>query len=103
MKRLEFDCDFDLVEKIETLIANDSNPLISVYGKFDIIKTLLKDFIQYGFDIRNEIELEDYNVSYYDKECGEALHVICGKKQRGCGADAFIYYKKHEKNVFTLP
>ena len=68
MKRLEFDCDFDLVEKIETLIANDSNPLISVYGKFNIIKTLLKDFIQYGFDIRNEIELEDYNVSYYDKE-----------------------------------
>lgn len=68
MKRLEFDCDFDLVEKIKTLIANDGYPLISVYGKFDIIKTLLKDFISYGFDIRNEIELEDYNVSYYDKE-----------------------------------
>ncbi len=54
--------------------------------------------------VRGEsIYTEILSVSYYDKECGEALHVICGKKQRGCSADAFIYYKKHEKNVFTLP
>jgi len=70
LERLEFDCDFDLVEKIETILVDidDEYPLISVYGKYDVIKTILEDLITDGFHIVNEIELEDYNVSYYDKE-----------------------------------
>lgn len=70
MERLEFDCDFDLVEKIETILVDidDEYPLISVYGKYDVIKTILEDLITDGFNIANEIELENYDVSYYDKE-----------------------------------
>lgn len=70
MERLEFDYDYDLVDKIETLLTDIEGdcPLISVYGKYDVIKTILEDLITDSFSIANEIELEDYDVSYYDKE-----------------------------------
>ena len=70
MERLEFDCGFDLVEKIETILVDidDEYPLISVYGKYDVVKTILEYLITDGFHIANGIKLEDYDVSYYDKE-----------------------------------
>lgn len=70
MERLEFNYCDDLTEKIEVLLddSNDENYLISVYGKYDIIKVLLENLITNGFNIANEIELEDYDISHYDKE-----------------------------------
>lgn len=70
MERLEFDCNYDLVDKIGAILEEIDNdyPVVSVYGKYDVIKTLLEDLIVEGFSISSEIQLEDYEISHYDKE-----------------------------------
>ena len=70
MNRLDFDCPFDLTDTITTLLGDidDDYPVISVYGKYDVIKELLEDLIASGVSIANEIELQDYDVAHYDKE-----------------------------------
>lgn len=70
MDRLEFDCMFDFADTLQALIGNvdDDYPLISVYGKYDVIKPLLEDLIMSGVEIANEIELQEYAVAHYDKE-----------------------------------
>ena len=70
MNRLDFDCPFDLADTITALLGDidDDYPVISVYGKYDVIKDILEDLIMSGVSIANEIELQDYDVSYYDKE-----------------------------------
>ena len=70
MNRLDFDCPFDLTDTITTLLGDidDDYPVISVYGKYDVIKDILEDLIMSGVSIANEIELQDYDVAHYDKE-----------------------------------
>ena len=70
MNRLDFDCPFDLTDTITALLGDidDDYSVISVYGKYDVIKDVLEDLIISGVSIANEIELQDYDVSYYDKE-----------------------------------
>lgn len=70
VKRLEFDCIFDLAETITALLKDikDDYPVISIYGKYEIIKGLLEDLIMIGVSIDNEIELQDYDAAHYDKE-----------------------------------
>lgn len=70
MNRLDFDCPFDLADTITALLGDidDDYSVISVYGKYDVIKDILEDLIMSGVSIANEIELQDYDVSYYDKE-----------------------------------
>ena len=70
MNRLDFDCPFDLADTITSLLGDidDDYPVISVYGKYDVIKDILEDLIMSGISIANEIELQDYEVSNYDKE-----------------------------------
>ena len=70
MNRLDFDCPFDLADTITALLGdiNDDYPVISVYGKYDVIKDILEDLIASGVSIANEIELQDYDVAHYDKE-----------------------------------
>lgn len=70
MNRLDFDCPFDLADTITDLLGDidDDYPVISVYGKYDVIKDILEDLIASGVSIANEIELQDYEVSNYDKE-----------------------------------
>ena len=70
MNRLDFDCPFDLADTITALLGDidDDYPVISVYGKYDVIKDILEDLISSGVSIANEIELQDYDVSHYDKE-----------------------------------
>ena len=70
MNRLDFDYPFDLADTITALLGDidDDYPVISVYGKYDVIKELLEDLIMSGVSIANEIELQDYNVAHYDKE-----------------------------------
>lgn len=70
MDRLDFYYPFDLVDTITALLGdmNDDYPVISVYGKYDVIKDILEDLIAGGVSIANEIELHDYDVYYYDRE-----------------------------------
>ena len=70
MNRLDFDCPFDLANTITALLGDidDDYPIISVYGKYDVIKDILEDLIMSGVSIANEIELQDYDVAHYDKE-----------------------------------
>lgn len=70
MNRLDFHCTFDLADTITALLGdiNDDYPVISVYGKYDVIKELLEDLIMNGVSIANEVELQDYEVAHYDKE-----------------------------------
>ena len=70
MNRLDFDCPFDLADTIAALLGDidDDYPVISVYGKYDVIKDILEDLIMSGVSIANEIELQDYDVAHYDKE-----------------------------------
>ena len=70
MNRLDFDCPFDLADTITALLGDidDDYPVISVYGKYDVIKDILEDLIASGVSIANEIELQDYDVAHYDKE-----------------------------------
>ncbi len=90
MERLEFGYDYGLVNEIETLLeGNDDYTLISVYGKYDIIKTLLEDLIAEDFCIANEIELEDYAISNYDKEF--VLYV----KEDGVNVEKAYHYDEY--------
>ena len=70
MNRLDFDYPFDLADTITALLGdmNDDYHVISVYGKYDVIKDILEDLIASGVSIANEIELQDYDVAHYDKE-----------------------------------
>ena len=70
MNRLDFGYPFDLADTITALLGDidDDYPVISVYGKYDVIKELLEDLIASGVSIANEIELQDYDVAHYDKE-----------------------------------
>ena len=70
MNRLDFDCPFDLADTITALLGDidDDYPVISVYGKYDVIKDILEDLIASGVSIANEIELQDYDVAHYNKE-----------------------------------
>ena len=70
MNRLDFDYPFDLADTITALLGDidDDYPVISVYGKYDVIKNILEDLIMSGVSIANEIELQDYDVAHYDKE-----------------------------------
>lgn len=70
MNRLDFDYPFDLADTITALLGDidDDYPVISVYGKYDVIKDILENLIASGVSIINEIELQDYDVAHYDKE-----------------------------------
>ena len=70
MNRLDFGYPFDLADTITALLGdvNDDYPVISVYGKYDVIKDILEDLIASGVSIANEIELQDYDVAHYDNE-----------------------------------
>lgn len=55
-----------IVEKLKYI--QDEYPVVSVYGKFEIIKELLESLIASGIKIYNSIELEDSDVLGYDRE-----------------------------------
>lgn len=71
MDKLEFS-SVDDFEKcvIESLndFTDDEYPAICVYGKFEFIKETLETLLTNGVKIHNSIELEDCEISGYDKE-----------------------------------
>lgn len=69
MKRIEFDCTLDVAEEMIDLYNTiDDSPVISAYGGYDFIKTLLEDMIILGVPISFMIELDQPYVSGYDRE-----------------------------------
>ena len=70
MKKINYNTSSELAEKlIEHLSLLDSSyPTICVFGHYDVIKEILEELIREGVSIGFEIELEDYENKYYDKE-----------------------------------
>ena len=74
MERIEFESVQELAEIMDTYIENkldeseDSYPIVSVYAKYDIAKELIEELILFGNRLGSIVELEDYEMSHYDKE-----------------------------------
>lgn len=75
MKRLEFNT-MPVSELLEAMIdtfdlwdtGDDDYPAITAYGKYEVIKELLEEFIANGFEINGSICLEDPCSTGYEKE-----------------------------------
>lgn len=75
MKRLEFNT-MPVSELLEAMIGtfdlwdagDDEYPVITAYGKYDVIKELLEEFLANGFEINGCICLEDPDATGYEKE-----------------------------------
>lgn len=74
MKRLEFD-NVPVSELLEAMVDvfnlsdyDDEYPVITAYGKYDVIKELLEEFIANGFEISGDICLESPDSTGYEKE-----------------------------------
>lgn len=57
-----------MAEALYVLADNDNYPVITAYGKYDVIKELLEEFIADGFEISGDICLETPDSTGYDKE-----------------------------------
>lgn len=76
MKRLEFNT-LPVPELLEAMIStfdlydsgdDDEYPVITAYGKYEVIKELLEEFIANGFEISGDICLETPDSTGYEKE-----------------------------------
>ena len=78
MKRLEFNT-MPVSELLEVMVdtfdifdsyddENDDYPVITAYGKYEVIKSLLEEFLADGFEIGGDICLETPESMGYDKE-----------------------------------
>lgn len=75
MKRLEFNT-LPASELLEAMVGtfdlwdagDDDYPVITAYGKYDVIKELLEEFIANGFEISGDICLETLDSTGYEKE-----------------------------------
>lgn len=74
MKRLEFNT-LPVSELLEAMVDifnlsdyDDEYPVITAYGKYDVIKALLEEFIANGFEISGDICLETPDSTGYEKE-----------------------------------
>lgn len=72
MKRLEFNTMYEVMdtmsESYDNLCDSDLYPVITAYGKYDVIKELLEEFLADGFEISGDICLEAPDSTGYDKE-----------------------------------
>ena len=72
MKRLEFNDIHEVMdtmsESYDNLCDSDLYPVITAYGKYDVIKELLEEFLADGFEISGDICLETPDSTGYDKE-----------------------------------
>ena len=72
MKRLEFNDIYEVMdtmsESYDNLCDSDLYPVITAYGKYDVIKELLEGFLADGFEISGDICLETPDATGYDKE-----------------------------------
>lgn len=72
MKRVEFDCICELANVMDDYILDnaptDEYPIVSAYANYEIAKELVKALIMLDNPIGAILELEDYEMSYYDRE-----------------------------------
>ena len=72
MKRIEFGCICELAAIMDDYIWDnsfeDEYPVVSAYVKCEEAKLLVERLIEFGNPIGAIIELEDYEMSHYDKE-----------------------------------
>ena len=57
-----------MAEALYALTDNDNYPVITAYGKYEVIKELLEEFLADGFEISGDICLETPDSIGYDKE-----------------------------------
>ena len=72
MKRIEFGCICELAEIMDDYIWDnsfeDEYPVVSAYVKCKEAKLLVERLIEFGNPIGAILELEDYEMSHYDRE-----------------------------------
>ena len=72
MKRIEFGCICELAEIMDDYILDNSSedeyPVVSAYVKCEEAKLLVERLIEFGNPIGAILELEDYEMSHYDRE-----------------------------------
>ena len=72
MKRVEFGCICELAEIMDDYIWDnsfeDEYPVVSAYVKCKEAKLLVERLIEFGNPIGAILELEDYEMSHYDRE-----------------------------------
>ena len=72
MKRIEFEDIYDLAEIMDSYVTSNASeheyPIISAYVDYKLAKSLVEILISMGNSIGAILELEDYEMSHYDKE-----------------------------------
>ena len=71
LKRVKFNCIYELAEIMTMYVddeENDNYPIISAYCKFDVAKELIETLVRMSNSIGCILELNDNDVSGYDKE-----------------------------------
>ena len=72
MKRVEFDCVCELASVMNDYILDNSHtdeyPIVSAYANYEVAKALVETLIMLENPIGAILELEDYEMSYYDRE-----------------------------------
>ena len=103
MDRIEFGCICELAELMDSYVANSSDdeyPIVSAYGDYEIAKALVERLIMFGNPIGTILELEEFEMSHYDKEfviyltengvtCEKTWHKDC--YYNGGGDISFVY------------
>ena len=72
MERIEFEDIYDLAEIMDSYVTSNASeheyPIISAYVDYKLAKSLVEILISMGNSIGAILELEDYEMSHYDKE-----------------------------------
>lgn len=72
MKRVEFDCICELANVMDDYILdnapNGEYPIVSAYANYEVAKVLVEALIMLDNPIGAILELEDYEMSHYDRE-----------------------------------
>ena len=72
MERIEFEDIYDLAEIMDSYVTSNVSeheyPIISAYVDYKLAKSLVEILISMGNSIGAILELEDYEMSHYDKE-----------------------------------
>lgn len=104
MDRIEFGYICELAELMDTYITTNISeneyPIVSVYGNYEIVKTLIESLVMLGNPIGSILELEEFEMSHYNKEfvvyltedgvtCEKTWHKDC--YYNGGGDISFIY------------
>lgn len=72
MKRFEFDCICELANVMDDYVIDNAStgeyPIVSAYANYEVAKALVEALIMLENPIGAILELEDYEMSHYDRE-----------------------------------